>query len=209
MTSFMNGEPSFLSFARVEQYRSRRFRQAMQIYRAEFSHDTGLPISQVRELLKERSYQLLVVEDEQQVRGFALLWISRSPAFVHLDYLAVGQKWKGKGVGTALYRWLIKHLADFSPRARLLTLEVEDELIAFYQRSHTRLLHDVPYIFPGPHGPVPMHLMAYDSLGRATLGCATVRGVIRALYCGLHGREPTDLLLRSCLARIPVKVSLT
>lgn len=198
-----------LSFSRVEQYRSRRFHEAMRIYRAEFSHDTGLPIPRIHQLLQAGNYQLLIGQDEQQVLVFALIWICQKPAFVHLDYFAVADEWKGKGVGTTLYRWLTDHLADFSPRAQLLTLEVEDDLIPFYRRSDTRLLEGVSYIFPGSHGPVPMHLMAHDTRGRATLDRATVRGIVRGLYCGLHHREARDPLLQSCLKTVPAQISLT
>jgi ribosomal protein S18 acetylase RimI-like enzyme len=163
----------------------------------------------VRELLKEGSYQLLVAQDKQLVVGFALIWICRKPAFVHLDYFAVADEWQGKGIGTMLYRWLTEHLIDFSPHARLLTLEVEDDLIAFYRRSDTHLLQDVPYIFPGVRGPVPMHLMVHDTLGRPTLDRAIVCGVMRGLYCGLHRRDRRDPLLQSCLRTVPAQISLT
>lgn len=209
MTFAMNSALSQCLIQRIEQYSSQRFRQAMSIYLKEFPRDSRLSINRIRTLLKEGDYQLLVAEENGQVLGFALLWICRSPAFVHLDYLAVAQKWKGKGIGTALYRWLITHLHDFSPRAPLLTLEVEDDLIPFYQRSQTRLLCNLLYQFPGPLGPVPMHLMVYDAQGRAELDRRVVRGLIRALYCGLHRRRPNDPLLHACLTQIPAKVSLT
>ena len=201
--------PPQILFQRVEQYHSHRFRQAMNIYLAEFSRDSRLSISRIRELLKAGDYQPLIAEERGQVMGFALIWLSRAPAFVHLDYLAVGQPWKGKGVGTALYRWLIARLRALSPRTQLLTLEVEDDLILFYQRSQTRLLREVKYLFPGPLGPVPMHLMAHDLRDRTELDRRTVQGVIHALYCGLHGREPTDPVLRQCLTQVPAQVSLT
>lgn len=209
MTFFMNNALPQFSFCRIEQYHSHRFRQATRIYLAEFPRDSRLSIGRVRILLKEGNYQLIVAETNGWVLGFALIWICRSPAFVHLDYLAVAREWKGKGIGTALYCWLITHLPDFSPRARLLTLEVEDELISFYQRSKTRLLRNLSYQFPGPLGPVPMHLMVYDAQERTALDQRTVRGVIHALYCGLHRRKSTDPLLRSCLTQVPAKVSLT
>src|SRR5262249_6394861 len=138
-----------------------------------------------------------------------LIWICQKPAFVHLDYFAVAEEWRGKGIGTTLYRWLIDHLADFSPRTQLLTLEVEDDLIPFYQRSGTRLLKGVSYMFPGLHGPVPMHLMVHDLQGRTRLDRLTVRGIVRGLYCGLHQRDTRDLLLQSCLKTVPAQISLT
>src|SRR5260221_295249 len=56
-----------LSFSPVEQYSYRRFHEAMRIYRAEFSHDTGLPIPHIRALLQAGTYQLLIGQHEQQV----------------------------------------------------------------------------------------------------------------------------------------------
>src|SRR5262249_573171 len=116
-----------LSFSRVEHYSSRRFQEAMRLYRAEFSHDTRLPVAHVRKLLQTGAYQLFIGQAEQHVLVFALIWICQKPTFVHLDYFAVAEGWRGKGIGTTLYRWLIEHLTDFSPRAQLLTLEVEDD----------------------------------------------------------------------------------
>jgi ribosomal protein S18 acetylase RimI-like enzyme len=203
-------EPSSrLSFSRVERYGSRRFRDAMRIYVVEFPRESRLSIHRIRALLKERDYQLIVAEEEGRVLGFALIWLCRRPALVHLDYIAIARQWKGKGIGTALYGWLIKHLQELSPRASLLTLEVDAELIAFYQRSQTRLLREVSYLFPGPLGPVPMQLMVYDAQDRGTLDRKTVRGMIRALYCGLHRRQPTDSSLRFCLSRLPAQIALT
>jgi ribosomal protein S18 acetylase RimI-like enzyme len=205
----MNTQPPALSFARLEQYSSRQFREAVRIYLQEFPRDSRLSIARIRALLKAGDYRLIVARDDHHVLGFALIWLCRRPAFVHLDYIAVTHKAKGKGIGTALYRWLIAHLNDLLPHAQLLTLEVGDDLIAFYRRSRTKLLRNTPYLFPGPLGPVPMHLMVYDVLDRSQLDRRTVQGVIRGLYCGLHGRRVRDASLRSCLASVPAQVSLT
>lgn len=197
------------SFARVTQYYSQQFLQAMSIYGAEFPPDSRLSVPRIRALLQDGSYQLTVAQQDRQVIGFALIWVSRRPVFVHLDYIAVAHEWKGEGIGTTLYRWLLARLADFHPRAQLLTLEVDDSLIGFYQRSQTKLLRDTPYLFPGPLGPVPMNLMVHDTLGRSTLDRATARGIIRGLYCGLHGRSPEDVSLQSCLKTLPAQIFLT
>jgi len=196
-----------LSFIRVEQYYSRRFRDAMRIYLSEF-HSSRLPISKIRFLLRTESYQLFVVQDAEQVLAMALIWVCARPAFVHLDYIAVKREWKGRGIGTAFYRWLIEHLGQLSPHAQLLTLEVEDELLGFYRRSQTQTLHDVPYLFPAPRGPLPMHLMVYDRQARTTLSRTVVQDIIRALYRGIHNRRADDVLLRSFISRVPQRVSL-
>jgi ribosomal protein S18 acetylase RimI-like enzyme len=204
----MESEPTHISFLRLEQYASRRFRQAMRIYRDEFSASSRLSIARVCQLLRTGSYQLFIAQENEEVLGFALVWKCPRPVFVHLDYIAVRQDRKGHGLGTALYRWLITHLKDFAPRAYLFTLEVEEDLIAFYRRSQTYLLADVPYLFPGPRGPIPMHLMVYDRQKRAVLARKTVQGIIRALYQGLHNRQADDALLRSFISCIPQQISL-
>ncbi|HEV8714441.1 MAG TPA: GNAT family N-acetyltransferase [Candidatus Binatia bacterium] len=196
-----------LSFTRVEQYYSRRFRDAMQIYLSEF-HSSRLPITKVLSLLRTESYQLFAVQDAEQVLAMALIWVCARPAFVHLDYIAVKREWKGRGIGTAFYRWLIEHLGQLSSRARLLTLEVEDELLGFYRRNQTQILHDVPYLFPASRGPLPMHLMVYDRQARTTLSRTVVQDIIRALYRGIHNRGADDVLLRSFISRVPQRVSL-
>jgi len=196
-----------LSFIRVEQYYSHRFRDVMQIYMAEF-HSSRLPISKVRSLLRTGSYQLFVTQDAERVLAMALIWECSRPAFIHLDYIAVKREWKGRNIGTTFYRWLIKNMGKLSPRTQLLTLEVEDDLLGFYRRSQTRVLHDVPYLFPAPHGPIPMHLMVYDRRRRKTLDRAVVQAIIRALYQGIHNRGPDDALLRSFISRVPRQVLL-
>jgi hypothetical protein len=192
---------------RIEQYHSRRFREAMRIYLTEF-HSSRLPISKIRALLKTGSYQLFVTEDTGGILALALVWVSPRPAFVHLDYLAVQHEEKGRGIGTALYRWLIGHLGEFSPRAQLLTLEVEDDLLGFYQRNQTKILQDVPYLFPARSGALPMHLMVYDRLERRTLDRADVQALIRTLYRGIHHRGADDALLRSFITHVPQRVAL-
>ena len=196
-----------LLFTRVEQYYSHRFRDAMQIYMAEF-YSSRLSISKIRSLLKTGSYQLFVAQDAERVLAMALIWSRVRPAFIHLDYIAVKREWKGRSIGTAFYRWLIKNMGKLSPRAQLLTLEVEDDLLDFYRRSQTRVLHDVPYLFPAPRGPMPMHLMVYDRRGRKTLDRAVVQAIIRGLYQGIHKRGPDDALLRSFISRVPRQVLL-
>lgn len=180
----------------------------MRIYQREFPADSRLSVATIRTLLKGEQYQLFVTREGETVLGFALVWISLRPAFVHLDYVAVRQEQKGRGIGTALYRWLTTHLQELCPRASLLTLEVGDELIPFYRRSDTHILEHVPYLFPGRFGPLPMHLMVYDHFQRKTLHRPLVRGVIRALYHGLHQRPVGDPLLRSFLSRVPQSVRL-
>ena len=196
-----------LSFTKVEQYYSHRFRAAMQIYMAEF-HSSRLSISKIRSLLKTGSYQLFVAQDAERILAMALIWECSRPAFLHLDYIAVKREWKGRSIGTAFYRWLIKNMGKLSPRARLLTLEVEDDLLGFYRRSQTRILHKVPYLFPARRSPIPMHLMVYNRQGRKTLSRAVVQAIIRALYQGIHNRGPDDALLRSFISRVPRQVIL-
>jgi len=196
------------SVGRIVHYWSRQFQEAMQIYSVEFPADSRLSVATIRTLLKGGQYQLFVTPEGGTVLGFALIWISHHPAFVHLDYIAVRQEQKGRGVGTVLYRWLTTHLQELCPRASLLTLEVDDELIPFYRRSDTNILARVPYLFPGRFGPLPMHLMAYDRQRRKTLHRTLVQGVIRALYRGLHHRPVRDPLLRSFLPHVPQSVRL-
>lgn len=196
-----------LLFTRVKQYYSRCFRAAMQIYMSEF-RSSRLPVAKIRSLLRTGSYQLFVAQDAGRVLAMALIWVCTRPVFVHLDYIAVKREWKRRGIGIAFYRWLIAQMGKLSPRAGLLTLEVEDDLLGFYRRSQTQVLHDVPYLFPAPRGPIPMHLMVYDRQARKTLSRAVVQGIIRALYRGIHNRGADDALLRSFISRVPRQVSL-
>jgi GNAT superfamily N-acetyltransferase len=207
MTRDMEEISTELILTRVEQYSSRRFREAMQIYMAEFS-DTRLSLRKVRALLTTGRYQLWVTQDASHVLAMALLWVCDRCAFIHLDYIAVEHTRKGLGVGTTFYRWLIAHMKDLCPSAQLMTLEVEDSLLGFYRRSQTQLLQNVPYLFPGSPDPVPMNLMVYDSRGRKTVSRAMVQTLIRALYRGIHNRGADDAVLRSFIARVPRRVVL-
>lgn len=204
----MQQERDGFSIVRIVKYWSRSFQEAMQIYQAEFPAESRLSVARIRTLLKAGQYQLFVAQEGGAVSGFALIWISRRPAFVHLDYIAVRKDQKGHGIGTILYRWLTTQLRNFCPQASLLTLEVDDDLIPFYQRSETYVLHNTPYVFPGRFGPLPMHLMVYDQQQRKTLPQRLIQGVIRALYHDLHHRPARDPLLRSFLPRVPQLVRL-
>ncbi|MGE0820541.1 MAG: GNAT family N-acetyltransferase [Candidatus Binatia bacterium] len=208
MTNRTPDKTASLQVSRLTQYASRRFRQAMEIYQSEFPASSRLSRATVRQLLATNQYQLIIAEHDSHVIGLALIWLSSRPAFVHLDYLAIHNQEKGYGYGTTLYRWLCGHFTTLSPRATLLTLEVDEELIPFYRRSQTRVLHNVPYLYPGRRGPLPMHLMAYDRRQRQTLSQVQVQNIIRALYYGLHHRNAEDSLLLSFLSQVPRQVRL-
>ena len=180
---------------------------ALALYRSSFER-SRIPDERVRALLAEGRYRLaLVCGEDGAIHALALVARFPEERFAHLDYLATAETVRRQGHATRLVRWLVDGLkADGLDE---LTLETDDPLVAFYEARGARRLVGLPYLFPAAkHGPMPMHLMAWTPDGRAEMERARAATIVKALYCGIHGRKDPDPVLGWILARIPASVPL-
>jgi ribosomal protein S18 acetylase RimI-like enzyme len=130
------------------------------------------PEEHLQELRPGSQATLLAAEDEAE----KLVGLARYDLYEHaayLYYLAVDEAVRSLGVGSAMYREILRQLAEGAPGLAAMVFEVErpdhaadaelaERRIRFYQRLGAGLLRGIHYVqeIPG-QPPVPMHLMVH------------------------------------------------
>ena len=190
------GNPSSTSFARC-----------LEILHESMSQGVQLENDRLMSLLRRNDYRLYGLFVDNAVAAMAIVYLSEAQQFAWLDYMAVCSERRGQGLGSDLFRGLLRLLPKDQPTARHLILEVGDSLIDFYRRLGAKLLVNVDYLFPSPSGPaLPMRLMVCGLRDDVSVSQATVKAAIEEVFRTIHGRTATDPLLRSIVNSVPPEI---
>jgi GNAT superfamily N-acetyltransferase len=202
---------------RASQPSSRLFAASLAILVQSIPAEEQLPSHHLTELLTEDDYRLYAYHSSGDVYGFALVYLPAGKDFAWLDYMAVRNDRRGRGVGSKLFQEVVHVASAERPNAKWLLLEVDDDRegpeelrqtnrlrIQFYRRLGAHLLSNVPYRFPSPTGRrVPMRLMAYSLRPGADLSPQYVLRVVEGIFAGIHGRGGSDPLLGWIASQAP------
>lgn len=130
------------------------------------------PEEHLRELRPDSDAVLLAAEDEAgKLLGLARYDLYERAAYLY--YLAVDEAVRSLGLGSLMYREILRQLEADAPGLAAMVFEVErpdhaedaelaERRIRFYQRLGAKLLRGIHYVqeIPGQPG-VPMHLMIH------------------------------------------------
>jgi len=118
--------------------------QALELYATCFPGDDEFTVDQIRVLIGKGDYRLFILTrddlpDRKTVAGMLLLMPYAGGKFVNLEYCAVAESCRSKGLGTIMMRLLLLHLAQEQDASvqhwpRLLTLECKQCLVSFYTK---------------------------------------------------------------------------
>jgi GNAT superfamily N-acetyltransferase len=157
-----------------------------------------------------------VAEARQGVAGFAVALHVSSMSLAYLAYLAVGSEWRGRGIGSALFRSVVAHWSRLRPKPpHWLFLEVErpelaaddderirrERRIRFYERLGCQRL-DADFQAPplGPSLPVVPYWILMLPIRDPDLRPAAVRAALADIYREVYGLEEDHPLVENCLA---------
>lgn len=192
--------------------------QALDIYINSFPSNERHPIEIIKERINKQKSVLYVGIEDHKVNCFALIWNLQESNFTLLDYFAVEEKQRNKGIGAQFYNFLINEIRKLD---RLLILEVEkpeDEFdiskinrIQFYLKNKTQILKDTPYILPALDSTnnTEMVLMIAESGKSHELTREKIKKLIEQIYLELYQRDNKDSLLLSFIEKIPTTINLT
>jgi len=192
--------------------------EALDIYINSFPSNERHPLEVIKERIKRQKSILYTGIEDNKVNCFALIWNLDESNFILLDYFAVEEKQRNKGIGTIFYNFL---LSETSKLGKHLILEVEKpkdkfdvskiNRINFYLRNKTQILNDIPYILPALDSTTntEMILMIAEGEKCGELTKEKIKKLIEQLYLELYQRDNKDLLLLSFIQKIPKSIKLT
>ena len=169
-----------------------------------------MPEPRFHDLLARWNYQLFAYVLEEDVQGVALVYFSDALRFVWLDYFAIRSDLRSHGLGSKLFREIVRFAEKQNAEPEWLLFEVDDDYagdaereadgkrrIAFYRRLGARVLENVSYKFPSAFtSPIRMRLMTCQIHPNAKLTPDDLKGAVREVFLNIHGRGSDDELLR-------------
>lgn len=193
-------------------------KEALDIYINSFPSNERHPLDIIKErIIKQKSILYVGIEDGK-VNCFALTWNLQESNFTLLDYFAVEERQRNKGIGARFYNFLINEIDKLG---RYLILEVEkpnDEFdiskinrIEFYLRNKTKILKDTPYILPSLDSTSNTEMVLMIAMGEKCIELTkdNIKKLIEQLYLELYQRDNKDSLLLSFIEKIPTTINLT
>lgn len=184
-----------------------RFEQAIKIYEQSLPSNERQPRSVIEDRLNQGLCTLYGVMEDASVIGMMVIWIFEDTPFTFLDYLAIHQDYRGKGIGEFCMQ---KIKEEFSKLNKTMLIEVEDpnfgedrvtkvRRIRFYEKCGSKWLANTPYIIQSLDGtePTPMLLLIIADEQVTQLDGASVREIIRRIYQLVYEKSDDDSLLNS------------
>lgn len=142
------------------------------------------PLFAMERLMREGKYDPLGIYEGDELLAYAFLWHDAEQDYVLLDYLAVCEGGRGRGVGTTVLRLLKEHY----PQYRGVLVEVEAvEKSAFAEDNALRLRRQEFYLradFCALGHQVKLFTVVYDVLASGEADSKSAIVAHRRLYCG-------------------------
>ena len=174
----------------------------------------------VAAMCSREDYKVLVAERGRTVIGFSTVFAPPGERFCLLEYLAVRRDWRGRGVGTGLFRQ--SQLAAGADDDATMLLEVDLPLpsssdyqvatrrMAFYQRLGCMRIEALEYILPLPgDGPPPeMRLLVYRPGAFSAIGKSTLQRWLELVYTIVYGTDRCDERIAQMMATVSDPVEL-
>jgi hypothetical protein len=208
-----------ISLIHVNETEGLLYNEALFIYRNSFPSNEKQPEDLIRQRVASGQSVLYVAQYNTNIIGMCLLWDFSGIPFMLLDYFAVKEGFRGKNVGSDMFRLL----GEISGKQnKMLVMEVEHpsyggnsseriQRLKFYLNNGAKVLRDVPYLLPPLDGTIPTEmllLLAPAKDGMEMTGVA-IRELIVRLYAELYSRNEDDYLLQTFINSVPPKIYLS
>ena len=198
-----------VTICRLELSETAAFSGIARIYEASISASERKPTGQLLDLCHRLDYRIDVATIQTTVAGFAVWFVPHDEPFALLEYLAVDQPFRSRGVGAALVR------AE-AQRAILAEVDTEDPAhpdagrrVAFYRGLGFRRATGLDYLLPLRTLALPpaMHLFVRPS-GHTPLSRKTLARWLDMIYQRVYGQAADDPRIGTMLSRVADPVEL-
>lgn len=208
-------------YSEVKDTNTTQFSQATDIYTQAIPAAERQTIDTLKERINNGKEKLYIGEKDGEVTMMALLYPLEDTQFVLLDYMAVKEEYRKRGVGSEF----LKNIYEITGlKNKLFLVEVEDpktgteqeqqtrqRRVYFYRKNGAKILKHVRYILPPLQGntPADMILLVISQNNRLVwLAGDAIKEAIVQIYAELYGRDETDPLLAPVIASIQPQVTL-
>lgn len=210
---------SGVTCSRLHNTSGRAYESAMAIYLSSFPANERHPLDVVQRRVQSGQSRLFIATMAGEPIGMALLWDFDGIPFVLLDYLAMREDCRGRGLGSDFFRFLSDEIQE---TGKQVVIEVEHpsfgnnraqriRRIRFYLDNGAGILRDVPYWLPPLDGTTPTEMLLLISPAdeHRVYSQDDVHMLISRLYAELYGRDENDPLLNSFIHALPQHAEIT
>ena len=197
-------------FREITYHDNELLRQSMDIYLNYFPPQEIRPLEKTISMIqKDDNYRIIVAIQNEKVIGFSLLYLFTSLKFGILDYMAIINKFQGKGIGGEFFKFTFKIFSSRIPDGIGLLLEIqkdkmqdknENEIrkrrIKFYKNLGCKFINGINYLLPSQIGgsPEEMYLMIKPIKNINSLSRNDVSKFVNTIYSKIYFCKSDDLI---------------
>jgi hypothetical protein len=137
------------------------FSEVYEIYCEAIPSSERKSFEQLRRMQQASNYKIFIARNSADILGFTILYILEQSRLVLLEYMAVSQLHRGKGIGGQLFQYSMNQVLDASEAGTLL-IEVDSDRpscpepdregrqrrVDFYRRLGCQRIEGLSYILP-------------------------------------------------------------
>ena len=191
----------------------------LRIYTAAHAANSRKSIDTLRKMIERPEYLFLAVEDSDIVVGFAIAIAFAGSGAALLEYIAVDERRRGRGIG----RLLFSAIAGWPEvRERFLLIEVDSlrdpatdptdhaRREAFYRRLGCRQIEGLAYTMPPVSNALPpaMDMLVYRNPLPGSIENSQLRRWLQACYEEVYGVAKNDPRIDAMVQQLPETIRL-
>jgi hypothetical protein len=197
-----------------------RFGKLIEIYRASIEPSEQKPPALLREMVGDTRYSFYVLEDLDDVIGFAIVFTPADREFWLLEYIAIEATRRDAGIGFELFMRVAKVMSTETSGAYGV-MEVDQAVgdanvaaqarrrLGFYARCGCKMLQGLTYILPivGDLPPPVMHILLWGAADSA-VSKETLTRWLRIIYAEVYSQSRADIRIDQMTSELPEEVIL-
>jgi GNAT superfamily N-acetyltransferase len=176
-----------------------------------FASDELKSYQHLKLLMSKKNYKLLLAKDPiiEKIVGYAFIYEFDQLQAIWLDYMAIGNQFRGLGYGTLLFKKLTKWKQN-GFRGIFIEVEIPEEnegvmrvnqlrRIRFYEKLGAKKL-PIPYQLPTDAGGLPMYLYFWENPNVKRLSKEQIQESIAEVFTIIHSDiKHTNEILKKIL----------
>lgn len=106
----------------------------LDIYTESFDNNVRISTKLIKKRIRNNTYRTILFSDRGLLSGFAFVIPITHMNLIHIDYIAIADHQRGKGMGSKILNTILQDIKWYKNHKANFSLECEDKLVGFYQR---------------------------------------------------------------------------